>query len=114
VDLFTSKETRDKITQAQEAITSVNPIFQPYKALAELLYRQALDSFKHNDNSGGMNLLEMSILVANLAPILTLITFAALLGMIFYLLRRQSKRRRMMPKPTLPPPPPEIFPKTEQ
>ena len=114
VDLFTSKETRDKITQAQESIASVNPIFQPYKALAELLYRQALDSFKHSDNSGGLNLLEMSILVANLAPLLTLISIAALFGMIFYLLRRSSRRRRMMAKPTLPPPPPEIFPKTEQ
>jgi hypothetical protein len=113
-DLFTSKETRDKITQAQDAIASVNPVFQPYKALAELLYRQALDSFRHGDNSGGMNLLEISILVANLAPLLTLVTFAAIIGSIFYLLRRHSRRRRMMPKPTLPPPPPEMFPKTEQ
>lgn len=115
VDLFTSKDISDKITEAQKALSAVNPLFQPYKFIAEQLLRQALDSFRRGDNQGGMNLLDLAILVANLSGVLTLMTLVIILGIIAYLLYRGSRRRRLMPpKPVLPPPPPEIFPQTEQ
>jgi hypothetical protein len=112
VDLYTSIDVRDKITEAQKAISAVNPFFQPYKFIAEQLYGQALVSFRHGDDQGGMNFLELAILIANFSPVLTLLTMAAILGIIAYLVYRGSRRRRLMPRqPAVPPPPPEIFPK---
>jgi hypothetical protein len=114
VDLYTSINVRDKITEAQKAISAVNPFFQPYKFIAEQLYEQALVSFQHGDNQGGMNLLELAILIANLSAVLTFLTIAAILGILAYLLYRGSRRRRLVPRqPAVPPPPPEIFPKTD-
>jgi hypothetical protein len=114
-DLFSSSDVSGKITEAQKAISAVNPFFQPYKFISEQLYQQALDSFKHGDTQGGMNLLDLAILIANLSAALTLLTVAVIAGIIAYLLYRGSRRRRLMPpQPTVPPPPPEIFPKPEQ
>jgi hypothetical protein len=113
VDLYTSIDVRDKITEAQKAISTVNPFFQPYKFIAEQLYGQALVSFRHGDDQGGMNFLELAILIANLSPVLTLLTVAVILGIIAYLLYKGSRRRLLMPpRPTVPPPPPEIFPQS--
>jgi hypothetical protein len=114
-DLFTSKDISEKITEAQKAISAVNPFFQPYKFISEQLYRQALESFKHGDSQGGMNLLDTAILIANLSGVFTFLTILVLLGILAYLAYRSSRRRRLAPpKPMLPPPPPEIFPQTEQ
>jgi len=108
IDLYTSPEIREKIVETQKAIEAVNPVFQPYKSLAEFLYKQALSSFKRGDTSGGANFLQLAMIVANLAPLLTLLTIAAILGIIIYLLHRHREKAKL--KPTVPPPPPEIFP----
>jgi len=100
--------------ETQRAIAAVNPILQPYKFIAELLFQQALASFKRGDTAGGTNLLELATTVANLAPLLTLLTVLAALAFITYLLRRRSQKARLKPTPVVPPPPPEIFPKSSQ
>jgi hypothetical protein len=112
IDFYTSPDIREKIVEAQKAIAAVNPVFQPYKFLAEYLYRQALLSFERGDTKGGTSLLQLATIIANLAPILTLLTIAAILGIIAYLLHRHGKKAKLKP-PALPPPqvppPPEIF-----
>jgi hypothetical protein len=112
-DLYTSSDIREKIVETQKTIAAVSPVFQPYKFLAESLYRQALLSFKRGDTEGGTSLLQLATTIANLAPILTLLTIAAILGTIAYLLHRHSKKAKLKPPapPALqvPPPPPEIF-----
>jgi hypothetical protein len=114
-DLFTSKDVSEKLIEAQKTVSAVNPFFQPYKFVAEQLYRQALESFKHGDDQGGMSLLNLAILIANLSGVLTMLTILILLGILAYLFYRSSRRRRLMPpQPAVPPPPPEIFPQPEQ
>jgi len=112
IDLYTSPEIRDKIVETQRAIAAVNPVFQPYRALAEFLYRQALFSFQRGDTGGGMSLLQDAIIIANLAPLLTLLTITAVLGIIIYVLHRRSQKAKK--RPMVPPPPPEIFSKGAQ
>jgi len=111
-DLYTSPEISEKIVETQRAIANVNPVFQPYKSLAEFFYKQAWLSFRRGDTTGGTSLLQIAIIIANLAPFLTLLTIAAVLGIIVYLLRRHSKRAKL--KPPVPPPPPEIFSKSTE
>jgi hypothetical protein len=113
LDLYTSSDIREKIIETQKTIAAVSPVFQPYKFLAESLYEQALLSFQRGDNEGGIRLLQQATVIANLAPLLTLLTIAAILGIIVYLLFRHSKKAKLKP-PTppalqVPPPPPEIF-----
>ena len=111
--VFDLSDVGAEITAAQKTISAVNPVFQPYKFIAEQLYQEALISFQHGDSQGGMNLLNLAVLIANLSAVLTLMTVAVILGIIAYLLYRASRRRRQMPPRTaLPPPPPEIFPQT--
>jgi hypothetical protein len=112
-DLYTSSNVGEKIVETQKTIAALSPIFQPYKFLAESLYRQALLSFERGDNEGGLSLLQSATTIAILAPLLTLLTMAAILGIIAYLLFRHSKKAKSKP-PTpislqVPPPPPEIF-----
>jgi hypothetical protein len=113
VDLYTSSAISEKTVETQKVIAAVSPVFQPYKFLAESLYRQALLSFKRGDNEGGTNLLQLAMMIANLAPVLTLLTIALILGIIVYLLHRHSKKAKLKPSapsvPSVPPPPPEIF-----
>jgi hypothetical protein len=113
IDFYTSPDIREKIVEAQKAIAAVNPLFEPYKFLAQSLYRQALLSFERGDMEGGTGLLQLAIIIANLAPILTLLTIVAILGIIAYLLhghRKKAKLKPPAPPPQqVPPPPPEIF-----
>jgi hypothetical protein len=83
----------------------VNPIFQPYRFLAGYLYQQALLSAETGDWSRTQSLLQLSITVANLAPLLTFLTIAAILALLSYALVRRSRRPRLV----VPPPPPEIM-----
>jgi hypothetical protein len=104
-----SSEITEKIDDAQRAIAAVSPVFQPYKSLAEFLYKQALLSLERGDIQGGTDLLQLAIIIADLAPLLTLFTLAAIIGIIVYLLRRSSKRAKLKaPVPQPPPPPPAI------
>ena len=110
-NVIISPEIKDKIDETQKAIAAVSPVFQPYKSLAEFFYKQALLSFKRRDTAGGSNLLQLAIIIADLAPLLTLLTIAAILGIIVYALHRHGEKARLKPAaPTVPPPPPEIFP----
>lgn len=77
------------IEGARQAISEVNPLFQPYKALAEYLYKQGLISLENNYTRSGNQLLTIAIYVAQLAPVLTLITWAAILATVLYLIKRR-------------------------
>jgi hypothetical protein len=105
--------TTEKIVEAQKAIAAVSPVFHPYKFLAEYLYRQVLFSFERGNMEDGNSLLQLATIIANLAPILTLLTIAAILGIIAYLLHRHGKKAKLKPPAMsplqVPPPPPEIF-----
>lgn len=105
--LYTSPETAERIVETQKALSAVNPVFQPYKFLAEFFYQQALRSLKRGDTETSVNLLQLATVIANLAPLLTLLTITALIGIIAYVLYRRSEKARL--KPIVPPPPPEIF-----
>jgi hypothetical protein len=69
-DLYESP-VQDLTIEAGKAIGQVNPIFQPYSSLAEYLYHQALLSAEAGDWSRTESLLQLSIAMANLAPLLT-------------------------------------------
>jgi len=79
------------IVEAQRSILRVNPIFQPYKFLAEQLYRLALmNAEQDNVDIANISLLA-AVLVAELAPLLALITISAFLfSAIFYGLKRKG------------------------
>ncbi len=70
----------DLMREAERATSMVDPIFQPYKFIAELLYQIALRSAEKN-NAGITNFLLMAtIFTAKMAPLLTLITIS---GIVF-------------------------------
>jgi hypothetical protein len=63
----------------KRVISEVNPLYQPYKYIAELLYEQALSNARQ-DSVGKMNFfLTAAIYVAKLAPLLTLMTVSGIL-----------------------------------
>jgi len=103
-DLFESP-VQDLITQADKAVSELNPIFQPYKFLAEFVYERALLSAEHGDWDTSRSLLQLSIALANLAPLLTFLTIIGLLALLIFILARRSKR----PQTAVPPLPPEVF-----
>lgn len=86
------------IEEAERAVYGVNPAFQPYKFLAESLYKQGLASFERGEVERANQYLEAAILVAKLAPLLTLATISAVLAVILY----AFKRHRALPKPETP------------
>jgi len=96
-DLYTSPLLID---EAEKAIAGVSPIFQPYKFLSEYFFRQALLSFEAGNVERANALLQLSIYIAYLAPLLTLLTIAALLLIVVYMLHRY----RAKTKPTVQPP----------
>jgi hypothetical protein len=102
---FYESPVQNLMIEAGRAIGQVNPIFQPYRFLAEYLYQQALLSAEAGDWSRTESLLHLSITVANLAPLLTFLTIAAVLALLSYALYRLSRRPRLV----VPPPPPDIM-----
>jgi hypothetical protein len=69
----------------KRVLSEVNPIFQPYKYIAELLYEQALSNARQ-DSVNEMNFfLTAAISVAKLAPLLTLMTVSGILFIIILL-----------------------------
>jgi hypothetical protein len=96
----------DLIAQAGKAVQAANPIFQPYQALAESFYQQGLVSAQQGDWGRAQSFLQLSIGLANLAPVLFFLTILAVLGLLAYIFRRYSRR----PKPPgVPVPPQEIL-----
>jgi len=103
-DLYASP-VQDLITEAGNAVNELNPVFQPYRFMAEYLYQQALLSAETGDWGRARSLLQISISLANLAPLLTLLTIAALLALLAYILARRGRRQL----PSVPSPPPEVM-----
>jgi len=101
-DLYTSPELVD---QAARAIEATNPVFQPYRWLAEYLFNQAQFSLEAGNVDRANSLLRLSIAVANAAPLLTFLTIIIILGLLVYFLSRRSTR----PRPAVPPLLPEIL-----
>jgi hypothetical protein len=67
------------LENVQKVIDEVNPLYQPYKYLAELLYQQALSNAMQ-DSVSELNLyLTAAVFVARMAPLLTLITVSGVL-----------------------------------
>ncbi|NIU38462.1 hypothetical protein GWN65_00375 [Candidatus Bathyarchaeota archaeon] len=97
-----SKISPDRIYEAEKALDGLNPVFLPYSLVAELFYQQALLRLERGDVNGANQFLDATILMANLAPVLTLLTLTAILAVIVYLLYKRSSRPRLEP-PALPP-----------
>ncbi len=94
-----SKISPELIHATEKAIDGVNPVFQPYKFIAETLFQQALLRLENGDVEGANQLLNTATSLANLAPLLTLLTLAALLAITVYILHKHTS------KPTIEPPP---------
>ena len=103
-DLYTSP-VREMVEEAGKAIREVNPVFQPYRSFAEYFYQQALHSAERGDWERAKSFLQLTITMANLAPLLTFLTILAILALLVYIL----SRRRRRPQPMVPPPPPEVL-----
>jgi hypothetical protein len=97
-----SKISPELIYEAEKAIDGLNPVFQPYKFLAEYLFRQALLRLENDDVDEANKLLKAAISLANLAPLLTLLTITAIFAIIVYILHKRTSE----PEIELPPLPP--------
>jgi len=86
------------IEEAGRVVYGVNPAFQPYKFLAELLYKEGLVSLERGEVERANEYFEAAIFMAKLAPLLTLATIGAVLIAILY----AFKRYRALPKPEIP------------
>jgi len=106
-DLYESP-VQDLIVEASEAVREVNPVFQPYKSLADYAYQQALSSAEQGDWDRARSLLQLSITLADLAPLLTFLTIIGVLALLVFVLTRRGRRQR----PFVPPPPPEVLQST--
>ena len=72
----------------EEVLDRVDPVFQPYKFLAEVLYRQAFLNAREDNLEEMQIYLAATVLVARLAPVLTLITVSGILfGAVLLALR---------------------------
>ncbi len=79
------------LRSVEEVLDEVDPIFQPYKFLAELLYRQAFLNAREENTEEMQLFLAVAVLVARLAPLLTLITVSGILfGAILLALREEG------------------------
>ncbi|KPV65471.1 MAG: hypothetical protein AOA65_0075 [Candidatus Bathyarchaeota archaeon BA1] len=75
--------------EAERIIHDLNPILQPYKFLAEYLYKQALIRFEKGDAEKANQYLAAAIFIAKFAPTLTVATMGAILIAIIYTIERQ-------------------------
>ncbi|MFQ6065625.1 MAG: hypothetical protein ACE5L6_09160, partial [Candidatus Bathyarchaeia archaeon] len=82
VDLYSLPALVD---EAERAVYGLSPAFQPYRFLAEYLYKQGLTYLEKGDTEKASQYLEVSISLARSAPLLTLITVAAILVAIIYI-----------------------------
>jgi hypothetical protein len=87
-DLYLYSPVLDEV---ETVVGQINPYCQPYKYLAELLYKQAIYNAKQ-DTVTEMNFcLAMSLMIARLAPLLTLITVSGLLfAAIIWILKTEG------------------------
>jgi hypothetical protein len=73
----------------KKVLDEVNPLYQPYKYLAELLYEQALFNAKQESVSELHFYLSAALIAAKLAPLLTTITVSGVLFTIILLLLKR-------------------------
>jgi len=79
------------IMEVERSLHEVSPIFQPYRFFADQLYRWALTSAKRDQVNIANRFLLITVIIAKLSPLLTLVTVSAVLfGMIFYVLKRKG------------------------
>jgi len=78
--------------EARGAIDKLNPMFQPYKSIAEYLYQQALIKLEEGDGKGASQFLRAALFVANSALILTLLTMVAILIAAIHLSRGRKPK----------------------
>ena len=79
------------IMEVEKSVKTVNPFYQPYKFFAEQLYKWALMNAKQDRMNIANRFLIAAVIIANLSPLLTLITISAtLFGMILYALKRKG------------------------
>jgi len=71
---------------AVKVLNEVNPFYQPYKYIARLLYEQALSNAKQDTVSEMQFYLTAAIIVAKLAPLLTIVTVSGVLFITILLL----------------------------
>ncbi len=74
----------------KRVLSEVNPLYQPYKYIAELLYEQALANARQDSVSEMNFFLTAAIYVAKLAPLLTLMTVS---GILFVFIVLALKKR---------------------
>lgn len=77
--------------KGEKAVDAVNPVFQPYKSIAEFVYRQAVINFEKGDVEKANRYVETAVFIAQNAPLLTLTTIAVLLAVAIYTLRRRRE-----------------------
>lgn len=77
-----------ELRSVEEVLDEVDPVFQPYRFLAQVLYRQALLNANEESLTKMQLYLAAAVLVAKLAPVLTLITVSGVLfGAVLLALR---------------------------
>jgi len=76
IDLYTYPTF---IRRIGEIIDMVKPFFQPYKFIAEQLYRMAEISIRNNDFKRANSYLALALLIAEMAPLLTISTISAVI-----------------------------------
>jgi len=88
IDLYTYS---DLIMEAERSIRRVNPLFQPYKLLAEQLYRWALINAEQDYTDNANICLLAAMIIAELSPLLTLMTISAcLFAAILHALKKKG------------------------
>jgi len=75
------------VDEAERTVYGLSPAFQPYRFLAEYLYKQGLAYLEKGDTEKASQYLEASISLAKFALLLTLITAAAILVVTIYILK---------------------------
>ena len=85
------------IEEAKNAIYGLNPLFQPFKFIAEQFYELGLISLEKGDIEIGNLCLRIAIFLAKWAPLLAFITVAAISAAIIYFFQRKA-----LPKPEVP------------
>ncbi len=76
------------LVEAKSIIDQINPIFQPFRYIAEFLYRQAVNSV---GNSFKMQVyLAAAILIARLAPLLMLVMISAIIYAVALLVLKRK------------------------
>jgi len=87
-DLYGSSPLAD---EAAKAVYGLGSLFQPYKFMAEHLYKQGLLHLEKSELDDANRYFEGATLVARSAPIFTAITFATITFVVLYTLRKRFR-----------------------